>query len=322
MKRICLISFAIFCLSVASIESVRAQLWPTRPVRAVVSFPAGGIVDVLARLVLNQLSTQLQQPVVVENRTGAGTAIAAGLVAKADPDGYTVLVTSAAHTIVPALQPNLSYDPIRDFAAVMPLGTTANVLVVASDRKFKTVRDLVEHARAVPGSLNYASAGVGSGTHLSAERFRASAQLKAVHVPFKGTPEVITELLAGRVDFFVGPVGIVLPYIRDNKLVALAVNSPRRTATLPDVPTMSESGLVDAEYPNWFGMFLPVRTPRTILDRLQHETQSALQDRKVNEKLVALGVDPMVMSASEFDAHVKAEIAMNAALVKIAGITH
>ena len=161
---------------------------------------------------------------------------------------------------------------MRDFSAVVPLGVTANVLVVSPARGFKTARDLVAAAKAKPGSLNFASAGVGSGTHLSAERFRVGAGIEVIHVPFRGTPEMITEVMAGRIDFFVGPVGIVLPHIREGKLLALAVNSPKRASALPNVPTMSEAGFVDAEYPNWFGVFLPAKTSQDIVNKLHRET--------------------------------------------------
>jgi tripartite-type tricarboxylate transporter receptor subunit TctC len=319
MKRILLVSLSFLGLACVGMEA-NAQAWPSKSIRAIVAFPAGGIVDVLTRVVCDQLSPQLRQPIIVENRTGAGGVIATAFVAKSDPDGHTLLAHSAAHTIAPALQPNLSYHPARDFAAVVPLGVTANVLVVSPARGFKTARDLAAAAKAKPGSLTFASAGVGSGTHLSAERFRVSAGIEVIHVPFRGTPEMITELMAGRVDFFLGPVGVVLPHIREGQLLALAVNSPRRAAHLPNVPTMSEAGFVDGEYPNWFGMFVPAKTPRDVVDQLHRETVKALQAPNVQSKLAMLGIDPMVLTSAEFDEHVKTEIAMNAVLVKAAGI--
>jgi len=271
-------------------------------------------------VVFDQLSTQLHQPVVVENRAGAGTSIAAAFVAKSDPDGYTVLVNSSAHTISPSLQPNLTFDPARDFSAVIPLGNSPNVLVISPSRGFKTLGDLVAAARAKPGSFNFASAGVGSGVHMSAERFLASAGIVAVHVPFKGSPEAITELMAGRVDFYFSPVGLVAESIRERKLLALAVNSPKRAVILPDVPTLAEAGVADAEYPLWYGLFVPARTPRQIVETLHRETLKALKTPNVEDKLATLGLEPMVMTPAEFDAHVKAEIRTNAALINAAGI--
>ena len=187
-------------------------------------------------------------------------------------------------------------------------------------RGFKTVGDFVAAAKAKPGALNFSSVGVGTATHLSAERFRVSAGVEAVHVPFKGGAEAMTEVIAGRIDFFFGPVGLVLPHVREGKLTALVVNGAKRAAALPDVPTTLEAGFADAEYPIWFGLFLPAKTPRDIVDKLHRETLKALQAPKVRDKLAALGVDPMVMTPTEFDAHVEKEIAVNAALVKAAGI--
>ena len=297
-----------------------AETWPAKPLRAIVPFGAGSATDIIPRVVFEQLSTQLGQSIVVENRTGAGATIAAGFVAKADPDGYTILVNSTAHTISPALYPNLNYDPARDFAAVIPLGITPNVLVVPPARGLEDGGRLRAAAKAKPGALNFSSAGVGSATHLSAERFRPSAGVEAVHVPFKGGAEAMTEVIAGRIDFFFGPVGQVLPHVKDGKLAALVVNGAKRAAALPEVPTTLEAGFADAEYPIWFGMFLPAKTPRD--DRRQasrRDAQSAAAP-KVRDKLAALGVDPMAMTPAEFDAHVQKEIAVNAALVKAAGI--
>jgi tripartite-type tricarboxylate transporter receptor subunit TctC len=225
--------------------------------------------------------------------------------------------------IAPSLHPNLSYHPARDFAAVIPLGIMPAVLVVPPTRGFKTVGEFVAAAKAKPGAMNYGSAGVGTATHLSAERFRASAGFQAAHVPFKGGAEIITEVMTGRLDFFFGPVGVVLPHVREGKLTALVVNGAKRSSLLPDVPTTLEAGFANAEYPLWLGMFLPAKTPRDIVDRLHRETLKALQEPKVRDKLATLGVDPMVMAPAEFDALVEKEIAMNAALVKAAGIkTH
>jgi tripartite-type tricarboxylate transporter receptor subunit TctC len=231
-----------------------------------------------------------------------------------------VLVHSNAHTIAPALYPNLAYDPARDFAAVVPLGRSPNVLVVSPTSGFKTIGDLVAAAKARPGGLNFSSVGIGTATHLSAERFRSSAGLDMVHIPFRGGAEAMTEVIAGRVDFFFGPVGIVLQHVREGKLVALVVNGPTRAGALPEVPTTREAGFANAEFPTWFGLFLPAKTPREIVDRLHEETIKALRAPKLMDKLASLGVDPMVMSPIEFDALIRKEIATNADLVKAAGV--
>jgi tripartite-type tricarboxylate transporter receptor subunit TctC len=297
-----------------------AETWPGKPIRAIVPVAAGSTTDIVPRVVFEQLSTQLGQSIVVENRTGAGGTIGAGFVAKADPDGYTMLVHSNAHTIAPALYPNLTYDPARDFAAVVPLGRSSNVMVVSPTSGFKTVGDLVAAAKARPGGLNFSSVGIGTATHLSAERFRSSAGLEMVHIPFRGGAEAITEVMAGRVDFFFGPVGIVLQHVREGKLVALVVNGPTRAGALPEVPTTREAGFANAEFPTWFGLFLPAKTPREIVDRLHDETIKALRAPKLMDKLASLGVDSMVMSPSEFDALIQKEIATNRDLVKGAGV--
>jgi tripartite-type tricarboxylate transporter receptor subunit TctC len=322
MKPMWLTLVPVLGMGLATMDA-RAQTWPTKPLRAIVPVGAGSTTDIIPRVVFEQLSAQLGQSIVVENRTGAGGTVGSGFVAKADPDGYTILAHGSALTISPALYRNLGYDPARDLVPVVPFGIMANVLVVPPGRGWKTAGDLVAAARAKPGALNFSSVGVGSATHLSAERFRRSAGVEAKHVPFKGGAEAMTEVIAGRIDFFFGPVPLVLPQVREGKLTALAVNSAKRSAALPNVPTTLEAGVANAEYPIWLGLFLPAKTPREIVDKLNRETLKALQEPKVRDKLAALGVDPMVMTPSEFAAHVEKEFAVNAALVEAAGLkTH
>ena len=310
---------AAACLALAASNSA-AQDWPSRSIRAIVPVAAGSSTDIVPRLVLDQLSARLGQSIVVENRTGAGGTIGSAFVAKAEPDGYTVLAHGSAHTIAPSVYVKLSYDPAADLVAVVPLGVTPSVLVVAPGKGFKTAADLVVAGKTRPGTLNFSSVGIGSATHLSAERFLASAGLKAVHIPFKGGAEAMSEAMAGRVDFFFGPVALVLPQIRDGKLVPLAVNGTKRTAALADVPTTAEAGFPDAEYPIWFGLFVPGKTSREVVEKLNRETLKTLQEPTLRTRLASLGVDPMVMSPAEFEAHVQREIALNANLVKAVGI--
>jgi tripartite-type tricarboxylate transporter receptor subunit TctC len=300
--------------------NVSAEGWPSKPLRAILPVGAGSSTDIVHRIVLEQVAQQLGQPIVVENRLGAGGTIGTAAVAKSPPDGYTLLAHGSAHTITPALYKNLPYDPVRDFAAIVPLGSSPSVLVVSPAKGIKRAADLVAAAKAQPNVLNFSSVGIGTATHLSAERFVASTGAQAVHVPFKGGAEAMTEVLAGRVDFFFGPVALVLPQVKDGKLVALAVNTVRRSATLPDVPTLAESGITDAEYPIWFGLFAPAGTPREVVERLSRETLKALQTPKVRERLTALGVDPMPMSPDEFTAHVIREVSLNATLARNAGM--
>lgn len=310
------LTFCLLALTTAS----RAQTWPGKPLHVIVPFAAGTFTDIVPRIVLEQVSAQIGQPIVVENRPGAGGSIGAGIVAKAAADGYTLLVNSSAQTIAPALYPGLSYDAARDFIAVTPLASTPNVLVVSSASGFKTVGDLVKAAKAKPGSLNFASAGVGSATHLSAIRFLSSAGIEAVHVPFKGGPEAMNEMIAGRIDLFFAPIANALPLVRDGKLVALVVNSAERSKAFPDVPTVSEAGFFNAEYPFWIGMFLPAKTPDIIVDRLYRETMKALREPKVRDKLAALSVNSLEMPPVEFDAFVQKQIKADADLVRSAGL--
>jgi tripartite-type tricarboxylate transporter receptor subunit TctC len=314
MNRVIPLLFALAAINVS------AQGWPAKPLRAIIPVGAGSSTDIVHRIVLEQVSEQLGQPIVVENRVGAGGTIGTAAVAKAQPDGYTLLAHGSAHTIAPALYKNLSYDPVRDFAAIVPLGSSPSVLVVSPAKGMKRAADLVAAARAQPNALNFSSVGIGTATHLSAERFLASAGMQVVHVPFKGGAEAMTEVVAGRVDFFFGPVALVLPQVRDGRLVALAVNTSKRSATLPDVPTTAEAGITDAEYPIWFGLFAPAGTPREIVERLNRETLKALQTPKVRQRLAELGVDAMPMSPDEFTAHVNREVLLNAALARKAGL--
>src|SRR5262245_45787085 len=317
MKRIGLTLLPILALAVASTQA-EAQSWPTRPIRAIVPYTAGSGTDVTARVILNQLSSELGQSIVVENRVGAGGTIGTAAVAKADPDGYTILVQSSALTIAPAIYQNLTYDSERDLVAVAPLGISPNVLIISPSRGIKTVHQLVSTAKAK--SFTFASAGVGTNTHLSAERFRFRAGFEAVHIPFKGGAEAITEVMAGRVDFGFLPIGIVLSHIRESKLAALAVNGPKRASVLPDVPTTAEAGFTDSEYPIWWALFVPAKTPHDVTDKLHRETLKATQAPSVQEKLTTLGVDPLVLTPAELEAHVKKELSVNADLIKATGV--
>jgi tripartite-type tricarboxylate transporter receptor subunit TctC len=295
-----------------------AQAWPTRNIRAMVPFSAGSTIDIIGRLVLDPLSSQLGQTIVVENRGGAGGTIGTAIVAKAEPDGYTLLIHAAAHSAAPAAYPNISYNVANDFAAVIPFGTVPNVTVVSAASGIKSLQELI--AKAKSGSLSYASAGVGSATHWAAERLRVSAKFTGVHVPFRGGPEALTEVVAGRVDFSCMGIASALPHINSGKLVPLAVSMPKRSSALPNVPTTIEAGYADSDYNFWMGMLVPAKTPRPIIDKLYQETQKALRHPNVVEKFKPQGVEPMNLTPAEFDALIKKEIEANLALVKAAGL--
>lgn len=315
MKRLMLVLAMSFVHPAA-----HAQTWPAKPLRAVVPVGAGSSTDIVHRLVFEQLSTGLGQPIVVENRAGAGGTIGSAVVAKAQPDGYTILAHGSAHTIAPALYKSLPFDAVRDFVPVVPIGISPSVLVVAPGKAIVTAQALVAASKARPGAMNFSSVGIGTATHLGAERFVSSAGIHAVHVPFKGGAEAMLEVIAGRADFFFGPVALVLSQIRDGKLLALAVNSTKRSAALPNAPTLHEAGYPDAEYPIWFGLFAPAKTPVSIVEKLSHETLKVLQSPGVREKLSVLGVEAMVMTPQEFKLHVEREVALNAELAKRAGL--
>ena len=304
----------------AACGSASAQTFPTHPIRAIIPFGAGSASDIIPRIVLDQLSSRLGEPVIVENRAGAGGTIGAAAVVKSEPDGYTLLVNSSAHTIAPALYPNLSYDVRRDFVAIGAIGSVPNVLVMSPARGIKRIQDFVAVAKAKPGSFTFATLGVGSAVFMSAERFRVAAGYEAVHVPFKGGPEALSEVIAGRVDYYFCPVATALPFIRDGRLVALAVSSPTRTAALPDVPTTLEAGYRDSDYTFWMGMFAPAKTPKDIVEKLSRELAAAVQAPAAREKLGALGVEPMPMTPAEFDAYVTAELGRYASFAKTAGL--
>jgi len=313
------LSLAFLALTVAALGA-QADEWPSKPIHAVIPFGPGSATDIIPRVVFDKLGALLGQPIIVENKGGAGSTLGAGVVAKADPDGYTILATSSAHTIAPSLYSALSYDPARDFATVGIIGSSPNVLIISPDKGLKTVQDFVAAAKAKPGTFTFASVGVGSAVHMSAERFRMSAGYEAVHVPFKGGAEALTEVLAGRVDYYFCPIATALPLIRDGKLLALAVSSRSRAAQLPDVPTTLESGYKDSDYSFWIGVFAPAATPRDIVDKLNAEMIKAVQSPEVKEKLAALGVVPAALSPSEFDAQVKSELVNNPAFAKAAGM--
>ena len=319
MKTPCSILAAVLLFPIA-ITPAGAQNWPVKPLHAIVPVAAGSSTDIIPRIVFEQLAHRLEQRLVVENRAGAGGTLGTAFVAKSESDGYTVLASGALHTIAPALYPKLAYHPGRDFAGVIPLGISPNVLVVSPSSRFKTVSDLVTAAIRQPGTLTFSSVGIGSATHLSAERFRTSAGITAIHVPFRGGAEAMSEVIAGRVDFFFGPTALVLPSIRDGRLTALIVNGATRTPALPDVPTTAEAGFKDAEYPIWYGLFVPAKTPRHIVDRLHDETAKALDDPSVRDRLATLFVDRLIMTPREFDAYIQREIDLNATLVQAAGI--
>ncbi len=297
-----------------------AQSWPSKPIRVIVPYSPGSATDIIPRTIFAKVQEQLGQPIIVENRPGASSTIGTAAVAKAEPDGYTILVASSAYTIVPSTVANLPYDPLHDLSAVIPLANMANVLVISPAKGIKTVGEFVAAARALHGSMNYVTIGEGSAAQLNSERFLRAAGFKAQPIPYKGSPAGLMDVMTGRVDFYFSPLLPALSLIRDGKLTVLAVSSSERSPKLPNVPTTTEAGFPNSEYNFWFGVFAPAKTPRAIIQRLYEEISKAQRDPAVKEKLAKLGAQPMPMTPTQFDQYVGKEIEQNAALVKAIGI--
>ena len=296
-----------------------ADTWPKdRVIRAVVPFSGGSTIDIIGRIVTDPLSQQLGQTIIIDNRGGAGGTIGSAYVAKADPDGYTLLINAAAHSGAPAAYPHLSYDPAADFAGVACFGSVPNVLLIAPSKGIKTVQELVDKAK--NGNMTFSSAGVGSATHWAAERFIVSAGLKATHIPFRGGPEALTEVMTGRVDFCCIGISSSMAFIKDGKLLPLVVTSTKRSPSLPDVPTSLEAGYKDSDFNYWNGLLVPVKTPRPIIERLHAEVTKALALPDVQNKLTVQGVEPSPLSPTEMDEMIKREIALNLKIAKAAGL--
>jgi tripartite-type tricarboxylate transporter receptor subunit TctC len=312
----------LFVLIAALFATVAAHAddWPTHLIKATIPFGAGSATDVVPRLVFDRLSAELGQPIVVENRTGAGGTIGTAQVAKAAPDGYAILAHSSALTIAPAIFGNLNFDATRDLASVLMIGSSANVMIVPESRPWKAVQDFIADAKARPGSISFGSVGIGSAVHISAEKFRLAAGIEATHVPYRGGSEVISDILGGRIDFYFCPLATALPLIRDGQVHALLVSTDTRVADLPDVPTPTEAGLKNADSAIWFGLFVPAKTPTAIIEKLHAAGTKVLSDPVTQENLKKLGVAPLPMSPAEMDDLVKRETASNREVIKAAGI--
>jgi tripartite-type tricarboxylate transporter receptor subunit TctC len=297
----------------------QAQAFPSKPIRLISGASAGSASDIIARAVGEKLQAEFGVAVVIENKAGAAGALAVQSTLSAPPDGHTVFVYTAAHTVVPLIS-KVNYDALRDFSAVIPLAVVPNVMVVSPAKGYKNVKDVIDAAKSKPGQLNYASVGVGSATYMSAEKFRIATGIDAVHVPYKGSPEALSETMAGRVDYFFAPLVSALPMIKAGKLLPLAVGTTKRSALMPDVPTLSEAGVAKSDYVFWVGMLVSSKTPRDIVQKLNQSTLKALQAPEVRERLASLGAEPMPMSPEQFDALITEEMASNAVIIKAAGI--
>jgi len=302
-------------------SAASAQSWPSsKPIRVVIPFSAGSAVDLIGRTLFEQVDKQLGSTSIIEPRVGAGGTIAATAVAKSAPDGHTLYLASSAHTLTALTYQNLQFDAAKDFASITTVATLPNVLVASPNKGYTTIQDLVADAKAKPGSLNYASVGPATASHMNAERFRLSAGFEAQMVPFKGSPEALTEVMTGRVDFYFVPLLPALPLIRDNRVVPLAIGGLKRIPQLPNIPTTIEAGYPNSDYMFWFGALFPAKTPPEIVNRMNQEIQKALEVPAVRERLDKLGAEPWTLGPAEFSALIAKELKDNAELIKAAGI--
>jgi tripartite-type tricarboxylate transporter receptor subunit TctC len=320
-KRAFLAVAAVVSLLGSQAEQVQAQApaYPSKPIRFIVPFTAGSGTDIIARTVGDAMSKSMGQPILIDNKPGAGGTIGAAMVAKAEADGYTVLISSSGHALNPAIY-SLTYDTLKDLTGITPLASLPNVMVVSPSRGWKTVADVVAAAKAQPGKLNYASAGVGSATHLNAEKFKLQAGIDAVHVPFKGTPEALSDVIGGRDDWFFAPLTSALAQVQSGKLLALAVSTPQRAPTLPQVPTTVEAGVPGSEYIFWVGMIVASGTPAPIVKRLNEEALKALASADVKERMNKVGADPFPMTPDAFNAFIRTEMESAARIAKAANL--
>ncbi len=296
-----------------------AQDWPTKTVRVIVPFSAGSAVDLVGRAVFEQVSKQVGQTIIVENRGGGGGAPAIMSVKAADADGHTVLVHSNSFITTPAIQA-MTWDPPADFAGITPLGNVPLVLVISPEKKITSLKDLVALAKSKPGALNYAAAGIGSPPHLTMERFRNVAGFTGQLVPFKGAPEALTEIMAGRVDMYFSPLTPALPLIQAGKLVPLAVSSTKRASALPDTPTTVEAGFANSDFEFWIGAMVAKPTPRPVVNKMHAEIVKALENAVTKDRFSKMGVDYLIQSTAEFDARIARETPIAVELAKAAGI--
>jgi tripartite-type tricarboxylate transporter receptor subunit TctC len=299
--------------------SAHADEWPAHLIKATIPFGAGSAADVVPRLVFDRLATELGQPIIIENRAGAGGMLGTLQVTKAEPDGYTVLANSSALTIAPAIFSSMAFDT-KDLVSVLMIGSSANVMIVPNSRSWKTLQDFIADAKAKPGTISFGSVGIGSAVHISSEKFRLAAGIEASHVPYRGGAEVITDILGGRIDFYFCPVATALPLIKEGKVRALVVSTAARVADLPDVPTLAEAGLKNAESEIWFGVFMPAKTPGAIIEKFHAAGQRVLSDPAMQASLKKLGIETRPMQPAEIDDLVRQQTASNLDIIKAAYI--
>jgi tripartite-type tricarboxylate transporter receptor subunit TctC len=309
----------VVVLTVLFATSAHADEWPAHLIKATIPFGAGSAADVVPRVVFDRLAAELGQPIIIENRAGAGGMLGTLQVTRAEPDGYTLLANSSALTIAPAIFSSMAFDT-KELASVLMIGSSANVMIVPNSRPWKTLSDFIADAKAKPGTISFGSVGIGSAVHISSEKFRLAAGIEASHVPYRGGAEVITDILGGRIDFYFCPVATALPLIREGKVRALVVSTASRVPDLPDVPTLAESGIKNAESEIWFGVFMPAKTPGAIIEKFHAAGQRVLNDPAMQASLKKLGIETRPMKPAEIDDLVRQETASNLEIIKAADI--
>lgn len=293
--------------------------YPTKPIRILVGFTPGGGPDITARYLAQKLTEEFKQQVIVDNRAGAGGTIAANLTATANPDGYTLLSVSSAHAVAPAIYDKLPYDARRDLMGVS-LSAVSKYVLVSSPSGFRSIKDLLTAARSKPGSLNFSSAGIGSGTHFAGELLKSMAKIDVVHIPLKGIPEAMAEAMTGRVHFFMAPIANAVPQVRDGKLTALGVSSLKRDALLPDVPTIADSGVPGYDAVLWFGIVTAAKTPQPVIAELNREIKRVLSEEEVKRRWAPIGLEPSPTTPEGFDKLIAADIATFTRLARAGNI--
>lgn len=311
------LAFAL--VTALSFMATARDSFPNKPIQIIVPFSAGSGTDIVARMVGKKMSENWGQQVVVINRPGGGGIVAGSTVARAAPDGYTLLCSGTAFAVSAALYSKLPYDPLKDFAGVTQISTGPHVLVVTPSLGVKSVSDLIALAKRKPGQLNFGSAGIGGATHLSGEQFRFAADINVVHVPYKGTQEALIDTMAGRVQYVISPIGPALSFIKDGRLLALAVTAARRSPMLPDVPTVAEAALPGFEFDSWSGLWAPARTPIAVLDQLSNEVARILALPDVRERMQSEGSVPKSSTPEDFAKFTRAEIEKLGKVVKASG---
>ncbi|MDB5805841.1 MAG: extra-cytoplasmic solute receptor [Betaproteobacteria bacterium] len=307
-------------MSAAAPRDALAQEYPTAPIRVLTGFPAGTAADVSLRIIAPRMSAQLGQQIVVDNRPGAGSSIAAAAAARAPKDGYTLLFGSTANLVNAALSANLSFDFFKDLAPISLMTSAPTVLLVSQETGVKSVAELVALAKAKPGALSFASSGINSTTHLTLEMFHTLAGIKTTHIPYQGSPQVINDMLAGRINGYFAPASVAMPFIRSGKLVALAVTDAKRAPLLPELPTMIEAGVPGYEAVLWFGLLAPAGTPNVVIERVSHAANDALKNDEVVKSLLAQSITALGSTPAQFKSYIESEKSRWAAVIAAAGL--